>query len=381
MLQNIQINPYEAIILSDGRIIFLNAQDQRLYEVDEETGVIEDFGILHREVSTREPTGCLLEYGDYIIGVPNMDNRIAAYNISRKETHYFDIREKGIHFGNGLFNFSGGVVFGEKIFLFGNAYPGIISYEFKNDIYRVINTWIDLDRDYSALDGCFHQKYIRKGNTLFIPFMNTNAVMEFDLESEEYVIHDVGDKLQRYISIESNGDFFYLVPRDGRNGAIVKWDYRSGEICQYSDYPMGFNHHQYAFYRSYAANNKLIMFAHRGNMNVCFDMETEKMSVFDDLYDSRNVIAKKYSCFVRDESRIVFLTRESLVKMNENLTEHEIIEYKYGDSIINRLKRIEEDRMIMEKYEIIFHKRKKDILGETPEENLSSFSRYVGLRK
>ncbi len=372
----INMVPYDAIDYMNDKAILLNGVDNRLYVTDIRSGIVNDFCQFASSLNTKEPIGSLIMAGDYIIGTPNVERFITIYNILQNTIEYIPVPEKGLYFGKGIFLFSSGMVYNRKLFLFGNAYPGIISFDLDTREMECITDWIDLNRNYSEEDGCFHLGFYRSENVVYLPFMNTNAVLEFHLDDNKSIIHNVGDEKQRYLSIEYIRGLFYLVPRDGRYGSLVCWNPVTGETKQYSDYPKGFDYNKYSFYRTAVVDDKvLIMFAHRGNMNVAFDVQTESMHMFRDLYDTRDIPFKKYSAMIKREELMLFFTSKGIIEWNQKNNSVKSVEYIYGDDVVQRMNYETEVTSKVKKFEMEI--KNKNIIYENNSVDCASLIHYL----
>lgn len=285
-----------------------------VFVLSEGSDVIENYIKLSDQWLGECPTR-LIEHGECIFVLPSKGQTIKRINLNSYEIDELNIplttKKK---FGESSdYPFFLGYADSNNLYLFGYSFPGILKIDLVTWKAVNIDSWVDncYEKITYSNDGCLYWKYIKIDQMLYIPCCNMNAVMIFDLQNENVSIVKVGDSDQRYVSIEYDGNNIWLIPRDGRNGSIVRWNIDSNEIRQYSGYPDGYDHSQYAFARSTFADGIVYIYAHLGNMCLCIDTITGEISQMDDLYDTMDVRTCKYVVADRTKDGVLLATPNS----------------------------------------------------------------------
>lgn len=342
-----------------------------LYKIDLEERIIDEIMPLLDEPNLFRAFSDILPCGDFIAFIPGCSDSLVIVDRISKTKEQIPLPEYGKKIGTSGVRFFTGIFFKNCVFMFGYSYPGIVKVDLCKKETVVIDRWLEsadvLFTD--ETDGCFHVQYYRNGNLVYFPFMNANAVMEFDLEKEKAIIHKVGDRHQRYISIEWDGSNFWLIPRDGSVGSIVKWNPVSDETLHYRKYPKGFNYDKYAFYRTVNIGDKIFLFAHQSNMNIEIDIATGEMNGFADVYDTSDRKAGKYLHAELRGDKIFFINDSQCIWWNYVSGEKEYLLYYDRERICDRGKNEELKRF--------FGKKGGIPVGESEQINLNSLITYL----
>jgi len=359
--------------VEDERSVYcVSNTDTYLYRLDTQRQIMEQIIPLEEEIYIKNAYGSILDYKNYLVFVPQNAERIVLVERKSFEKEYIDLPQISRHVGKTLFHFFSGIIFRDKLFLFGYAYPGIVKVDLLSKKVEVIDMWLK-HKEVSfndENDGCFHVQYCQVADKVYFPFMNANAVLQFDLETEEVVIHKVGDEKQRYISIEQGENCFWLVPRDGSLGSIIKWDPISGAEEYFRDFPADFDYHKFAFYRTEVVGDELLLFAHCGKNNIRIDMKTGKMETFAHLYDVESVRGCKYPMVWKMDNNILALTNEALIIWDYLRNIINKCKYSLDEKIVQRYK----DKEVKETYE---KGSQKVYLEDNKSSKLETFLRYI----
>lgn len=347
----------------------------RLYKIDLRTAIMDEASPLLNETAMSNAFSNILAYKDYFIFIPANEERITM--LERKkgtiESIMLPSAEKKI--GKSDINFFSGIIYEDFLFLFGYSYPGILRMDLVNKKFKIINEWLN-ERDFfftNEKDGCFHIQYYIKNNIVYFPFMNTNAVLEFDLRTMEVTVHKVGNCGQRYISIEWDGNNFWLFPRDGSRGSIVKWNLERDTVAYYQEYPEGFNYDEYAFGRTVKVGKEVLLFANCSNMNISIDLVTGEMKSFEDIYDTSDIKGARYRYVEFRKDKILFINKKQCILWDYLSGQKQYIPFEYGKNIYNRRKKEELDRYFLGK--------KGMQIRESEKIDLRSLITYMSLSK
>ena len=360
-----------------GNTYVFNMSNHRgLYAVSFDTGEVTLIDEM-KQCVTNLSYGNILSYKNKAILVPCMEKEICIYDIEKKSSTYVQIpvRDVTLH-GDSNRLFFNGVVQGDELFLFGYAFPGIFVYNLITGETEIIDDWYDEKWKYNIEDGFFHMKFYKEGTKVFFPFVNSNAVLEFDLDLKTSTVHAIGANGQGFFSVEKIEDIFYLIPRNAIDGALIGWNYSDSSVSIYDCFPNKFQRIKHSFYRSLVKNGKLIMFAHEGNMNVMFDPATKEMVQYDDIYDTSGIVAGKYSAMYTEGSVVRFLCPKGAITWNLISDEVKMYEYQFPGAVINQILEDDENEDTIKKFK--FAMRKGPIM-ENNGFRLDTFIRYIGL--
>ncbi|WP_188399499.1 hypothetical protein [Sporomusa sp. GT1] len=134
-------------------------------------------------------------------------------------------------------------------------------------------------------DGLLGDYRIR-GQKLLLPAVQTNKLLEFDMETGKYQFHTVGQEQAGYAFMIENGDEYWLIPRKTR--AIVKWNSQTGDWKTYAIYPEDFtcdadwnSGDTYMFSSAVKMNGAIWLFPCYANKVIRLDLSTETLEQVD----------------------------------------------------------------------------------------------------
>jgi len=346
-------------------------EDTFLYRLDKEAGVMEEVTSLSDDAYMRTAYRGILPYKEYLVLVPLYADRVVLFHRKTLEKEYIAIPKADAYIGSFKALFFSGIVYEDEVFLFGYSFPGILKINLLTKKVTVIDHWLNEVCFTDDEDGCFCIQYARRGDDVFFPFLNANAVLQFNLVTGQTIVHTVGDATQRYIAMQWDGEAFWLLPRDGTCGSIVKWDMEKKEVTYFSDYPEGFEKYKYSLNRIILKDDTLLFFADRANFNVCMDRTTKRMSMIPHLYDTKQCPGAKYPV-LWEEGGDIFVLREN-----------EVICWDYS-SATKRVFRFTWDKKIGERYKdreilLYFERNAENARMETKHFGLNEYVRYMKL--
>ena len=149
--------------------------------------------------------------------------------------------------------------------------------------------------------------YCQREQKLVIPSVQTNKILEFDMETGEYQLYTAGQE-PGYACIIENGDDYWLIPRTTRT--IVKWNYQTGKWQGYDDYPQEFNcasdwhtGDTYMFSGALKLNGAIWLFPRYANMVLHLDLSAERIQPVElklpyGLYDRKSAFYLQQANFL-----------------------------------------------------------------------------------
>lgn len=199
--------------------------------------------------------------------IPLAAEKIYTYDLETKKKGNIPYENHVI----GDFIFS--IRYRQCIYMFPSFYQGIMKLNPDTGHTEVIRDWInkDLAKCQLSEEPYFRGDYVREGDTVYIPFCNAHAILEFHLEDGRGIIHNIGN--QCYATIANDGNRFWMAPRKG--GGIVSWCPDNGEVKEYKNFPTGFKHG--AFIGSFYRDGYVWMFPESANMVIKVDTNTGEM--------------------------------------------------------------------------------------------------------
>lgn len=376
----IEIN-LAAYLREDEVIWCLIWQDTFLYKINRSQNIMRQVVPLLDEVYKEKAFTAIIPYGDYLVFVPGTADCVVMFDRTNNTKQCWQIPLKEKKIGDGDFKFFSGLIFEDCLYMFGYSFPGILKWDLKSKEFYNIDEWLERAVGYftNEVDGCFHMRYHREGNTVFFPFMNMNAVLQFDLDTERTIVWEVGDAHQRFISIEYVNGNFWLIPRDGSRGRIVRWNPDKAEVQYFEHYPREFDYALYAFCSTVKMGEKIYLFSHASNMNIVLDAVTGNMEPFMELYDTSNIKAAKYIYMELVGDKIFILTSTYYIWWNPFQGAIERVAITQGDEIRDRYKVKREEELkqkdMLQRLRNIF--KSGDAMQEDEGLNLNEFIIYI----
>lgn len=149
------------------------------------------------------------------------------------------------------------------IYILPATYPAIIKLDCKK------NTLEYIVENMPTCDYLFRPGAAQMGNKLFVPNTKDNLVLEFDMEIDEIQLHHVGKNNHGSWSIVRDENLLWLIPKV--HGAVVKWDYFSGEIQEYEQYPEGYRESNFSFTKGYKSGDYIYVLPAQSNVFLRID--------------------------------------------------------------------------------------------------------------
>lgn len=326
-------------------IWMLNKWDAYLYKLDYNKAVLEQVIALTENPNQEMFFTGILSYKDYFIFTPGRADFVLALNRHDFSKTYYEVPLQHGEIGSKTrkVKFLGGIIEQDCLYMFGNSFPGILKLDFKTGKFLNINKWLREGKLQfnNQEDGCFGFHYCKIGHIIYFPFTILNAVLVYDLEADIAEVQYVGDSVQRYTSIEHDGKDFWLIPRDGKTGSIVRWNPQDERVQYYNDYPDEYDYNKFAFCSSVHIGNKILLFAHAARINISIDISTGRMEAIEDLYDVSNVKAAKYVWMELEKDRIFLLLNDRIIWWRYGTDIKETFFYYPDTKVMERWRKME----------------------------------------
>lgn len=343
----------------DGCIWFANICFNALMKVNLLTG---DLDIVDKfpnyPVNARWLYSSVHHIGQYLVFIPNNSAEIVSYNLDNGKFFSVPIKEEYLSKNAGQFTSSYQI--GSFIYLFPTAAKCMIKYNtVTHKIVYLENAVSELIERMPEVTYWFYQKYEVIDKLIYLPAMEVNVVVIFDIEKESADI--------RYLNIEGGcstidykDGYFYFA--SGKSAQIYRWEPVSGEIIIYNDLPNDIKKEE-MFANSFCKDDKIIFFPDQGNRILTFMIETGKISVLKELINIDGETVSTYMVNQNDgtvctcglDSDFIFalnyrkdqILLQNIFNLNESMVKKKISTFLFNHSISENL---DEDFMSLKDY-------------------------------
>ena len=321
--------------------------DRHLYKIDLESSTIEEVTPILDEDDILKSYIPLWTYKNSFIFIQFVTNELIIMNRETFAKEKYKIpaaNEEKAKFSQKCAN----VIFnGDDLYIFGYDYIGIIKFNLSTRQFKVIDEFLN-DLQVRVFNELFViYDYIKIGEKLFLPFANSNAVLEFSLSDDSTTIHYVGDENQRYISCAWDGENIWLAPRNVATGDIIKWNPQNNSCKQYNN-PLTDEKYKYKGSCDYTlkiGNYIVILSAGGINNNIKINLETEEVSLFDDLSDCSFYLGSKYACLNLEGDELCYIFGLNIIKHNFKTNETEKMALKPSEAVTKNIENQFKDRL------------------------------------
>ena len=331
----------------DNQIWCTALYDPYLYKIDLETEEILEVTSILEENDPLDYNFRILPYKDSFIFIQSNTNILIVMNRNTYQKTKYKIPfaiENILKFSS---KFANALIYNDKLYIFGLNYRGIIKFDLITKKFSLIDEFLKNLRITNHNEMYYIYDYIRIDDKIYLPMLNSNAVLELSLKDEKTQIHYVGDEKQRYISGTLDGNNIWLAPRDGKTGDIVKWNFRNNIVKQYENplkkeetLPM------YLFDKIFKAGNSIIIMSLRDiDTNLEINLETEEITTFKDICEAKFSFGAKYPCINLQDSKITYIDGFDLIKYDFETKKVEKISLKPADSIIKRINESQTEKL------------------------------------
>lgn len=338
-----------------------------LYKINLINGLVEEILPLFEGSEGQFAYYDILVYKKYFVFIPCKSDQVLIVNRINWEKEYITFPTTEERIGKTMLNFFTGIIYNDWLYMFGFSYPGILKMNMKTKEFKCINNWLRRNVIESEVDGCFHMNYCLKESKIYFPFENTSAVMVFDLETEKAEVREIEKRGNGFISIENDEENFWLIPRNAEKDYILKWSADSGET-QTIWYPEGCRLCQKAFYKTLKIDDRIMLFAHGGSVNLYIDTHTGKTGFFEDIYDAP-MGGARYPNVKLENRKVMFVLSDRYICWDYDTKEKKEVFYVLDNKMLKRI----ENNKIKEKFE----KKQNRVFRENTDLNLESYLKYI----
>ncbi len=327
-------------------LYFIDADYNIIYQMNIKTGKIVIVGSIPEERLLASRLGSkIVVYHNYLFFAPMSAKKIWRLNL---ETHEWKGYERKIlpTIANNADIFQA-LVWEDKIFFIGCAYPAIIIFDPISENMEYIEQPYKLLASYAeeSKDVFFRTDYEIIDNTLYMASCVANYVLKLNLNTYDFELVEVGSRGNAYSGIEYDGIHFYLSPR--KNSPIVVWDGKreSEEIDISKLYDI---ENTFIFGGVKCRNDKVLFFASFQD----YSLEMDRSSIFDSL----KICPRKYVFYrsVDDSTTVCLDSFGNMTIENEGETYNYVLDIeieRFFDYLRNRRLRNEFANSIFEETE------------------------------
>lgn len=170
--------------------------------------------------------------GSKIYFAPFSAGTIAVYDTEQKEFGTIKLDEKQTGCGQGKPLFGGVELYGKYLYFLPVFSKAIVQIDTDSNEVIYITGWTKKVENliFNKKDAYFRRQCVLVDNKLMIPFCNANAVLEFNCDTLDYMVYQLGTEERGYSGICYDGHYFWLPSRTSRE--LFRWNpqINSGEI-------------------------------------------------------------------------------------------------------------------------------------------------------
>lgn len=226
----------ETLLYDNGIIWITDIFDNKLYLYDMTAKTTSLFYVFEEEKQGRERLFSRIEKRDnFLFCIPFSADALYIIDIitkvvKRKEIVPFESSKYEDYISES--KFASSAWYQDSLFLIGAAYPAIVQYDTITDTITYHAEWFDeIRKKFKTGKDFIFRKSCVVGNCIFVPCCRSNCVMEFDMKTKEYKIHELDTDVNGFTAICSNKDKFWLIPRKGTK--VVCWDVADQTVEEY----------------------------------------------------------------------------------------------------------------------------------------------------
>lgn len=222
-----------------------------------------------------------VEVNNKIYFSPLCSREIGVYNKNTDDFSYipFDESYEGMAFGSAFY-------YGEFVYFMPMQYPGIMRLNTSTLEISFFTDWVEqinnLNKDSNTDFLCSIGVQINE-DTIAAASARANAVITFNMRTEQSRVYEVGEKEWRYMDICFDGISFWLLPRF--NNPVVRWNPLTNEITAYSQFICDLEHGKPWFGHIEYLDGRIWILPKCADFAITIDVIQEKMRKADEIED------------------------------------------------------------------------------------------------
>lgn len=268
---------FEAIVFPENGLGYAAAFEfNGLFKVDVKTQKCEFITLFPNEdIGEKRIYGSALYHDSNIYFIPMAGKYISIYNIETNEINQVTIPIPLVKYSFYKWKqkFGQAVYYNEYIFLFPFTYPGILKLDIKNNKVTVINNWIPTEGYFFRGGMCVD------GLHVYLPSGTNNIILEFNIETEQAIIHRIGKYNNGTMCIRKYKNGYWIAPRI--KGSVIYWNPNTGEVNEIIDYPKGFSAQKIVFSEIVCCGGQLFFMPASANRVLTVDENTRQLVIID----------------------------------------------------------------------------------------------------
>jgi len=264
--------------IEDGKAWFVHSHYNALCEMDLQTGSVAIIGRI-----PNEPDNVPKLYHDVI----KVDNKLYFSPSLAREILEYDLQTgsfRKIPFKNLMndkTNFSRMVRYKNNLYFLPTNHSSLMRYNLKTRSLKYYNIFHEvIKREPKGKEPM--EKFIGammiEGNLLLMASCQTNAVIEFNMDTEEKIVHRVGSDHNTFYRMDYDGKDYWFIPHESRS--IVRWNRLTGKTIEYDQFPEGFEGDKNAFLQIIHCDDYMLVFPKTANMILKIEIESGQISEF-----------------------------------------------------------------------------------------------------
>ena len=317
--ENTQIS-FEAIVtVAPDRAVAAAMNFNGLFELNLRTGACSFLNLFPDEKPYKQRLFAkALKYQNKVIFVPSSAEKLVIYDLDDKSFLNITVilQEEYASF-NKNYKFADGFIKEDTLFLIPSTYPEVVFIDLK--------VWTVSSIEINTCDSfVFRKGMCEVDNSIFVPSMINNIVLEFNYHTLTPMIHYVGERNKGCWSICNCNGLFYLAPKT--QGGILCWNKEENLVLEIKDYPEMFEGNEFLFNKIYSNENYVYLIPAYANMFL-------KISVNDIKIQELNLINMENTnniAFLAEERGYYLLRKEK----KDGLFEHWILNTRNNELIM-----------------------------------------------
>lgn len=226
------------------------------------------------------PWGCCMYYGmaqcnDNLYLAPFAAKEIAVVNMNTRRCHtieFEDIKEELNPPYLRRWKFIDAIAYQGNIFFIPGSYPAILKLDVETEEITYITDWIAQVEPYIAkTQRLYWTKACIIENKIYAVGQRANLILEFDMESCNSKVHEVGKDGDCFSAVWANEGCLWLAPK--HDGEIISWNIETHEVLTYGKFPEGYERKQYEFNQICCTEEKVWLFPNHAEFTFFMDVK------------------------------------------------------------------------------------------------------------